>query len=51
MPQKIELSLDLVNAVLGYLGTQPYEKVFQLIEAIKREGEVQITPTPEPTEE
>lgn len=28
---KIELSIDLVNRILAYLGKRPYEEVFQLI--------------------
>jgi hypothetical protein len=31
----INLSLDTVNAVLGYLGTRPYQEVYQLIAAIQ----------------
>jgi hypothetical protein len=34
--EKITLSTQLVNAVLGYLGTRPYQEVFTLIEALKR---------------
>ena len=32
---KIELSVDTVNQVLGYLGTRPYQEVFHLIQAIQ----------------
>ena len=31
---KIELSLELVNRILAYLGKRPYEEVFQLISEI-----------------
>jgi len=37
--QKIELSLNLVNAILGYLGKQPYEQVVTLIAAIQQEAQ------------
>jgi hypothetical protein len=29
---KIELDTDLVNQILGYLGTRPYQEVYQLIQ-------------------
>ena len=30
---KLELDTDLVNQILGYLGTRPYQEVYQLIQA------------------
>ena len=35
---KITLSVNLVNAILGYLGKRPYEETFQLITAIQEEA-------------
>lgn len=35
--QKVELSLNLVNGILGYLGTRPYQESFQLIQAIQEQ--------------
>jgi hypothetical protein len=32
---KIHIDLDTVNQVLGYLGTRPYQEVYQLIHAIQ----------------
>lgn len=32
---KIELPVEAVNQVLGYLGTRPYQEVFHLIQAIQ----------------
>lgn len=29
--QKVELTLEEVNAILGYLGTKPYQEVYQLV--------------------
>jgi hypothetical protein len=29
---KLELDADLVNQILGYLGTRPYQEVYQLIQ-------------------
>lgn len=43
----ISLSLNLVNAIMGFLGKQPYEQVFQLISAINDEAKGQITPEKE----
>jgi hypothetical protein len=31
----INLSVETVNAILGYLGTRPYQEVYQLIAAIQ----------------
>jgi hypothetical protein len=37
------LSVQLVNAILQYLGTKPYAEVFQLVEAIQKEAKEQPT--------
>ena len=37
----IKLSVNTVNQILGYLGTRPYQEVFQLIEAIQNEAKAQ----------
>ena len=42
MPEKIQLSTQLVNAVLQYLGTQPYQNVAQLIQGIQSEAQGQV---------
>lgn len=39
--EKVTLSVNLVNAVLQYLGTQPYQNVFQLVEALQKEAKDQ----------
>jgi hypothetical protein len=41
--EKITLSTNLVNAILQYLGTRPYTEVFQVIEAIQKEGKEKPT--------
>lgn len=51
MPEKIELSVTVVNAVLGYLGTQPYQSVAQLINAIQQEASPQVPAAEVATEE
>jgi hypothetical protein len=37
----IKLSVNTVNQILGYLGSRPYQEVFQLIEAIQKEAKAQ----------
>jgi hypothetical protein len=43
---KIELTLPLVNAVLQYLGTRPYQEVFQIVQAIQEQATPQV-PVPD----
>ena len=35
---EVKLSVNVVNQILGYLGTRPYQEVFQIIEAIQKEA-------------
>lgn len=44
--QKIALTLPLLNAVLQYLGTRPYQESAQLIQAIQEQAIPQM-PMPE----
>jgi hypothetical protein len=44
---KITLPVNLVNAVLGYLGKRPYEETFQLIAAIQEEAKAKEEQTQE----
>jgi hypothetical protein len=44
--QTVPLSIDLLNQILGYLGTKPYQESFQLIDAIQNEVKAAMTPTP-----
>lgn len=46
---KIQISTALLNQIMGYLGTRPYQEVFQLIEAVQSEAKNQ--PTVEPLNE
>jgi len=32
---KLQIDIETVNQVLGYLGTRPYQDVFSLIQAIQ----------------
>ena len=42
--EKISLSLNLVNQIMGYLGTRPYQEVFQLVEAMQKEAQATTNP-------
>ena len=44
--KKIELSLNLVNGILQYLGTRPYQEVFPLVQEIQAQAIPQV-PMPE----
>jgi hypothetical protein len=44
----IKLSVNTINQILGYLGTRPYQEVFQLIETIQKEAQPE-KPLAEPT--
>jgi len=37
----IKLSVNTINQILGYLGSRPYQEVFQLIEVIQKEAKEQ----------
>jgi hypothetical protein len=39
---EIKLSTTLVNSILQYLATKPFQEVFQFIEAIQKEGNPQL---------
>ena len=41
MNEKLTLSIQLVNQIMAYLGTQPYQGVFQLVDAIQKEAQAQ----------
>ncbi len=32
---KLHIDIEVINQVLGYLGTRPYQEVYQLIQAIQ----------------
>jgi len=42
--QKIALSTELVNAILQFLGNQPFVQVQQLINGIQQEAQAQAAP-------
>jgi hypothetical protein len=47
--QKVEVSLSLMNGILQYLGTRPYQEVFQVIGAIHDQVQPQIKISDEAT--
>lgn len=53
MDKKLELSLELANKIAAYLGTRPYQEVFQLITALQETAKEQglVEPKEEPKEE
>jgi hypothetical protein len=42
--EKITLSVQTVNMIMGYIGTKPYQEVFQIIEEVQKEVAAQQTP-------
>jgi hypothetical protein len=46
--EKITLSVQTVNMIMGFLGTKPYQEVFQIIDAVQKEASAQQAPTPVP---
>ena len=51
MPEQISLKTATVNAVLQFLGSQPYQQVAGLIQAIQSEAQGQVTQAEAPAEE
>jgi len=47
---EIKLSVELVNKILGYLGTRPYQEVFTLITEVQNVAKDQVTPAETPAE-
>lgn len=44
--EKLTLSTQLVNQILGYLGTRPYQETFQLIDALQKEAQANMVEQP-----
>lgn len=40
---KISISIDLANQLVGYLGTRPYQEVFQLVAGIQEAANANVT--------
>lgn len=39
--KKIELTVGVINGILQYLGSRPYQEVFMLIQAIQDQAKAQ----------
>ena len=39
--EKLHITTQLLNSIMAYLGTRPYQEVYQLIEAIQKEAKDQ----------
>ena len=49
---KLHIPIELANQIIGYLGTRPYQEVYQLIDGMKEAAKPPMTPLQEvPTEE
>ena len=48
--QEISLKLSLINGILGYLGTRPYQEVFALVQELQTQAVPQVK-IPDPAEE
>jgi len=44
--QEIKLSIQTLNMVMSYLGTKPFQEVFQIIEAVQKEVNAQQAEAP-----
>ena len=49
---KMTVSTQLLNNIMGYLGTRPYQEVFQLVEGLQAEAKAQTqAPVEAPAEQ
>lgn len=44
--QPINLTLDLVNQILGYFGNRPYAEVYQIVAEINKQALPQVQQEP-----
>lgn len=35
--EQVQISMTLLNSIVGYLGTKPFQEVHKLIEAVQKE--------------
>ena len=42
--ETLQISAQLLNGIIGYLGTRPYQEVFQLVQALQAEVQSQTPP-------
>jgi hypothetical protein len=48
--EKIAITTQVLNQILAYLGTRPYQEVYHLISAVQDEAKGQVTPEQEKPE-
>jgi hypothetical protein len=41
----LQLPIETANQILGYLGTRPYQEVFQIIQAMQDAAKPPVAPT------
>ena len=46
---KLNIDIETINQVLGYLGTRPYQEVYALIQAIQEAAKPPVVPEPDLT--
>lgn len=42
--ETLQISAQLLNSIIGYLGTRPYQEVFQLVQSLQKEVANQSKP-------
>lgn len=50
MNDKMQISAQLLNTIAAYLGTRPYQEVYQIIDALQAEAKAQPVPAAPPQE-
>lgn len=48
---KLHIPIELANQIIGYLGTRPYQEVYQLIDGMKEAAKPPALQQVPPTEE
>lgn len=48
---KLHIPIELANQIIGYLGTRPYQEVYQLIDGMKEAAKPPTLQQVPPTEE
>lgn len=44
---ELRLPIELANQIIGYLGTRPYQEVYQLIDGMKEAAKPPVAPQQE----
>lgn len=39
--QEVKLSVQTLNAIMSYIGTKPFQEVFQIVELVNKEVQAQ----------